>query len=952
MLAGWAGTPSRFREDANAEQDAAGIGYADRLVVELAQNAVDAAQAAGVPGRLLLRWTPGALLAANTGAPLTDAGVVALSTLRASAKRDATAPAVGRFGVGFAAVLAVTDCPAIGSRGRPGVGWSAARTAELVSGLPALGDDVAARGGHVPVLRLPFSRPGLPVPAGYRTLVELPWRDAAAADLGRRLLAAVEPALLLALPGLEEVVVDLPDGHRQITCRWDERGAVLDGRRWLRACGAGPLPADLVPAGEQRVDRWTVSALRPEDGRAVPGVLHAPTPTDEPLSIPALVVASVPLEPTRRRVARGPLADFVLARAGEAVARLAALLDDPLPLVPVGLPAGDVDARLHEALSAALVAEPVLRGRRGAECVVLDLGAASGPVGDLLAGEIDGLLPAGWEAPGRAAALRMLGVRRWGTAEVVGLLGQLHRPPGFWARAYAALAEAPDRDALAALPVPLADGRLVTGPRGALLPEPGARGDLSALPVRLVHPDAVHPLLERLGARPATPAALLADPAVRDAVQAGLDEPDPRLAPALCALVASGGGTVAEHPWLAGLALPAAGGGLEPAADLLWPGGPMSELVDPDAGFGVLDPPPWLDRQVAAAIGVRDGPVLLRLRDVPVRPEPGDPVLAELDDLDGVHGWLDRCAAAAGAGAVVPELVAVGDLDAVADLPGLLRLIAGDRRLRPALVEPVRLGRATVPPYTAWWLAGRPVLDGAEPADCALPGDPVLAGLYRPPPGDLDLPVLRALGVWESLDQVAADPDGCGDLLDRLGDAERSVDRDQARRAYLAAARAWDGRGGAPDPPLSVRAVRPDGQLAAVAPDRSVVVDSPDVLGPVLDAGYAVLPVPMSMAGPVARLLGLRRASELDFPAPAGGRRTAVPAELRAVAGGPRTYRAHPEMTPPWRWVGGELHASPAGLPAGLAWAAGAWHLRHLLAELVRAPEQAARLRLEADLDG
>ncbi len=91
VLAAWAASPARFREDANAEEDFSLGGYRDRVIVELAQNAADAAAAVGEPGRLRLSLTmseDGAYLAAaNTGAPLDAAGVGALATLRASAKR-------------------------------------------------------------------------------------------------------------------------------------------------------------------------------------------------------------------------------------------------------------------------------------------------------------------------------------------------------------------------------------------------------------------------------------------------------------------------------------------------------------------------------------------------------------------------------------------------------------------------------------------------------------------------------------------------------------------------------------------------------------------------------------------------------------------------------------------------------------------------------------------------
>ena len=180
VLDAWAASPARFREDANAEEDYALGGYRDRVVVELAQNAADAAARAGVPGRLRLTLSGGTLVAANTGAPLDAAGVAALSTLRASSKRGSDAPeaSVGRFGVGFAAAVAVSDEPRICSL-TGAVAWSRGAAGDLVRGIPAVAAELAARSGHVPVLRLPFAADGVP-PAGFATAVTLPLRDEAA----------------------------------------------------------------------------------------------------------------------------------------------------------------------------------------------------------------------------------------------------------------------------------------------------------------------------------------------------------------------------------------------------------------------------------------------------------------------------------------------------------------------------------------------------------------------------------------------------------------------------------------------------------------------------------------------------------------------------------------------------------------------------------------------------
>ncbi|HEY2286812.1 MAG TPA: hypothetical protein VGH88_13820, partial [Streptosporangiaceae bacterium] len=227
VLDAWAASPARFREDANAEEDYALGGYRDRVIVELAQNAADAAARGGVPGRLRLALRDGTLTAANTGAPLDAAGVAALSTLRASSKRGPAAAqaAVGRFGVGFAAAVAVSDEPRIASAAGA-VAWSRPAAAEIVAQLPELAGELAARSGHLPVLRLPFAADGRP-PAGFATEVTLPLRDEAAVSLVGRLLAEAGPALLLALPALAAVEIDAGGRRRELTAVHDGDGVTI-----------------------------------------------------------------------------------------------------------------------------------------------------------------------------------------------------------------------------------------------------------------------------------------------------------------------------------------------------------------------------------------------------------------------------------------------------------------------------------------------------------------------------------------------------------------------------------------------------------------------------------------------------------------------------------------------------------------------------------------------------
>jgi hypothetical protein len=206
VLDTWQRSPARLREDANAEESLALVGYAGRVVVELAANAADAAIEAAVPGRLRFSLVGDELRIANTGAPLTAAGVAALASLRASAKRSEPG-GVGHFGVGFTAVLAVSDRPSVISA-TGAVRFSGPDTVAAIAaiGSTQLDAEVTAREGHVPVLRLPWPVADHPAPpGGFATEVRLPLRPGIDAA---EVLAGIGDYLLLALPGLE--TIELP----------------------------------------------------------------------------------------------------------------------------------------------------------------------------------------------------------------------------------------------------------------------------------------------------------------------------------------------------------------------------------------------------------------------------------------------------------------------------------------------------------------------------------------------------------------------------------------------------------------------------------------------------------------------------------------------------------------------------------------------------------------------
>ncbi|MGW8886614.1 sacsin N-terminal ATP-binding-like domain-containing protein [Streptomyces sp. NPDC055749] len=1045
VLDAWGAGPARFREDANAEEDLALGGYRDRLVVELAQNAADAAARAGVPGRLRLTLhpaatgsdaqdTPAVLAAANTGAPLDATGVESLSTLRASAKREGHESAVGRFGVGFAAVLAVSDEPAVIGR-HGGVRWSLAEARELARqasvGSPGLGDELRRRDGHVPLLRLPLPTEGT-APEGYDTVVVLPLRDGGAEDLVDRLLAAVDDALLLTLSGLDEIVIETPEGVREL--RRSQHGAythVDDSshgvNRWRTVSAHGPVEPALLadrPVEERLRPHWSVTWAVPVDAEGAPqtprtaAVVHAPTPTDEPLGIPALLIASLPLDTARRHPAPGPLTDFLVQRAADAYAELLAewqpVSTATIALVPGPLGKGELDGALRGAILERLpriaFLEPAAPHDPSVEPDQWDSWEAPGEGGpgrtttalrpieaevvegvgaetvQVLAEVLPCLLPAGLE---RRTELRSLGVARVPLTEAIDRLAGLERDPSWWRRLYDSLAGI-DPDRLSGLPVPLAGDpgasaqekpRTTIGPRQVLLPLPDALtgpvlARLARLGLKVAHPDAAHPLLEKLGALPATPRAVLTTPQVRAAVAGSLDAGEvwdedaldgDELAETVLTLVRDAELAPGDEPWLGALALPDEDGEPAPAGELVLPGSPFAQIMR--EGELALCEEELADRwgeQPLTACGVLATFALVRTTDVVLDPdelEPRDSDFAEPDDaglLDAVDVWCEDVLDQLPDTPVPPvatELVAVRDLDLVDDdaWPQALAMLARPP-LRDALTQPVRVllpdgTTQSVRPYTAWWLRDHPVLEGRRPAGLrAEGGDPRLAGLYDSvdATGFDDAQVLRALGVRTSVAALLDEPGGAAELLGRLADEGRPVGPVQLHALYTALADL--------DPdqvtlPEELRAVVDD-EVRVVDAADAVIADAPDMLP--LTGGLPLLPVAPARAAELAELLQVRRLGEtVEAEVTSEGEEHRVPDSVRILlgAGTPDAYIEHGELRAggvelDWRRTpDGVVHAATLeGVAAGLAWAAGQWPRRFEVAALLEDPSRTEEL--------
>ncbi|GAB10359.1 hypothetical protein GOARA_056_01070 [Gordonia araii NBRC 100433] len=854
VLDSWRGSPTRLIEDARSETDLAAVGYRDRLFTELAANAADAATDAGITGRLRVwRDDSGALHIANTGSPLSAAGAASLLALRVSPK-DPDARTVGRFGVGFAAVVPVAQRVEVRSSTATLI-FDRARTAEEIT---AAGLDAALTGEDAPLLRLAW--PGDTGPAeGFDTEIVVFPRAGVDVDA---LLAGIADQVcdrLLELPALGEVTVD---GARVTAVRDD--GLVRFE------------PPDAVP-GADRVWRAVVTGdvrwCADESGSAGTAqapveLLRTPTPTDIELSVRARVIAALPVTPDRRHLMPG-VDVGVLAPGYLELVRAVAPKRRP-GFVPRALGRNPADARLLEAIAEQLREHAWVPPAHGDDDLVAgrvlvvadlsdELAACLGPVlADLAHPSVSG--------PAERAVLVAVGARVIGLAEIAEALAGVTRPASWWATLYEALAPSvvtsEDAQELGALPVPRGDGRVNLGARGLVFTTAGVAAPWAPT----VAPEAVHPLLERLGARPVGPAELLAEPALvaalADAAEHGDDTEVRDLADAVLALLAADPDAALAPEASAELLLADHDGELVHVDELLMTDSPLAGVLGDEAPFAFVADS-TVGRHGASALrraGVGWG-FLTVAEEWPTGPD---------HDLDDEQRWWADLAEPP------PVMRAVRDLDLVPEdrWRHALTLLAEDETTAPMLAD--RDG------YTAWWLRRHARVDGRR------------LGSYRSPDAEsfdgivdaLDHPAAAALtGVLMS--DTVRDAVAAALVVENLGDPERTVAPGAAVRAYgeVAAAIA---RGEADEDDVvdlfgeDPRARTLDGSVA----EDAVVVDEPHFLAVVVPGRAVVpgLPVSPDAARRLAGLLDLPLASEaLAARVVSEGRATTWDAEPVAI---------------------------------------------------------------------
>lgn len=309
-----------FRGELSTAKD-----YAGREILELVQNAADAAAEVGGRGKVRIEVNRHGLCVANTGQPFRPGGVRSLMTSHTSDKPGRRATLIGAKGLGFRALLNWSSEPFITS-GALEIGFSRSfaekhveelaeervsikRLLELsdqrpvpVLAFPAVGSSVEDIGG--PAERELIARARALRGLGFDTVVVAAFSSPKAQSRALSQIKEFEPNFLLFVESLDEITLAAEEEEE---IRWIKkpssdgkfiieihRGEVVAQERWICHRRKGN-----IVAGSSRKNYELAIGLR-TDAVNTPGKLHSYFPTDIPLPFPALFHATLELDSHRK----------------------------------------------------------------------------------------------------------------------------------------------------------------------------------------------------------------------------------------------------------------------------------------------------------------------------------------------------------------------------------------------------------------------------------------------------------------------------------------------------------------------------------------------------------------------------------------------------------------------------------------------------------------------------
>lgn len=333
--------------------------YEGREILELLQNAGDAAADADTPGKVVIDLRRDGIVVANTGTPFSAGGVNSLRTAHLSPKRLNQKLLVGEKGLGFRSILNWTGTPLIQSGGLHLVfsrRYARQVFDRLCEASPALSENICRYQDDpeellVPTLVFPaFSKDGevdgwldtaglLAIhqlcseyrSSGYDTVVGMPFRYEGAFEIAETQIEELKPEFLLFVDSLSEISIrieghaskqiwrkqELSDGQVAITHN-DE----VVGRWRVYDFGHDEIPKEHRD-DEAKEQAFQVLLAAPAEPTTKSNSLFTYFPTELEIPLPVLCHATLRLEGNRKHPTQGAANQFIFQRMAARIVEVA-----------------------------------------------------------------------------------------------------------------------------------------------------------------------------------------------------------------------------------------------------------------------------------------------------------------------------------------------------------------------------------------------------------------------------------------------------------------------------------------------------------------------------------------------------------------------------------------------------------------------------------------------------
>ena len=350
--------PDRLIAESRHERQVA-PDYAGREILELLQNANDAATEAEIRGRVRIEFSTDGLIVANEGAPFKRDGVASLKLAHFSPKRTGKRQMVGNKGLGFRAVLNWTRTPLVLSEGLA-LAFSTAAAHACQQTLASRSEELRAliveeqkMAGELIVPRLAF--PGFRSDGeltdlldnnaqralyarakslrsqGFNTVIAMPF-DGLKTHLveARQQIEQLRPEVLLfacSIGALEIVDTDQPEKRWRHEVGGGDVSRVhvgeAESREWRIFRRSGEIDKKLIPPNRPTGMAYEMVLAVPTNHEAKNGALYSFFPTEVSFPYPVVAHATLDLQANRQQPQDTEANHFILRKLAELMAETA-----------------------------------------------------------------------------------------------------------------------------------------------------------------------------------------------------------------------------------------------------------------------------------------------------------------------------------------------------------------------------------------------------------------------------------------------------------------------------------------------------------------------------------------------------------------------------------------------------------------------------------------------------